>query len=224
MVKKDIKNFKNYLLILILCLFSFTGCATAPIVMPPLPPQMPGIYHHVKRGQTLWRISKIYNVNLDELVRVNHISDVTSIEEGQMIFIPHAQNPRPSATPYCLEDFIWPIKGRITSGFRQTYNNMVNKGINIQPYKAQDVVAARSGRVIFYSPNFRGFGKTVIIDHHDGFSTVYAMNSEVLVKVGDMVQRGSSIAKIAASSRNNYLHFEIRKEHIPQNPNFYLPH
>jgi murein DD-endopeptidase MepM/ murein hydrolase activator NlpD len=182
----------------------------------------------VARGETLWRISKIYNVDLDELAKVNHISDASSIETGQLIFLPYRQKQQ--AMPLAdknssFEDFIWPIKGRVISSFGQTFHNMVNKGINIQPSANLDVLASRNGKVIFYASDFGGFGKTIIIDHGDGFSTVYARNSEVFVKINDNIKKGDVIAKAGTAGRdkNLYLHFEIRKGHIPRNPYFYLP-
>ena len=206
-------------------LFTFLGCASAPYVKPTVPPGMPGIYHRIEKGQTLWRISKLYNVDLDEIAELNHISDTTSIESGQLIFIPNRQRQLPMPNRYSSEDFIWPVRGKVITTFGQTFNSMLNKGINIQPYNNSDVVATRSGRVIFYKDNFGYFGKTLIIDHGDGFSTVYARNSQVFIKVGDNVQRGSVIAKLSSDPRDKdtYLHFEIRKGHIPQNPFFYLP-
>lgn len=204
--------------LLILYILFLSGCATVPQLKPPITPQIPGIYHRVERGQTLWRISKIYNVDLEEIVSINRISDAASIEVGQLIFIPRRNKPQYS--PYkspSQDDFTWPVKGRVITSFGQTYNNMINKGINIQPQKIRDVLAAASGRVVFYTDNFEGFGKTIIIDHNNGFMTVYAKNSEVFVKAGDFVQKGTPVAKV-----NNYLHFQIRKGHIPQNPYFYL--
>ena len=102
---------------------------------------------------------------------------------------------------------------------------MLNKGINIQPYSGSDVVAARSGRVVFYADNFGGYGKTIIIEHEDGLSTVYARNQSVFTKAGESVQKGAVIAKAGSAGRdkNTYLHFEIRKGHIAQNPYYYLP-
>jgi murein DD-endopeptidase MepM/ murein hydrolase activator NlpD len=202
-----------------LCILNFIGCATHPLVAPPKPEGlMPGIYHRVEKGQTLWRISKIYNVDLNELVNINHISDATNIETGQLIFIPSRLKPKAIANKYPLsEDFMWPMKGKVISTFGQIFNNMINKGINIQPYGTQNVVAARSGRVVFYSPDFKSFGKTIIIDHGDGFSTVYARNAQVFIKTGDLVGKGILIAKAGC------LHFQIRKGYVPQNPYFYLP-
>lgn len=207
-------------------LLTFTGCATAPYISKPIPPPgVPGIYHHVQKGQTLWRISKMYAVELDEIARINRIPDTTSIEVGQYIFIPNAVKRQASPANYANDDFIWPIKGRVVSAFGQTFNNMVNKGINIQPYGNSDVLASRSGKVIFYSDGFGGFGKTIIVDHQDGFSTVYARNAQVFIKAGDSIQKGTIIAKTGpgGKDKNTYLHFEIRKGHLPQNPYYYLP-
>jgi len=223
----NLRHAANYCIVAIITLYllTFIGCATAPYVTPAITPNIPGIYHQVERGQTLWRISKLYNIDLDEIVDINRISDATNIEVGQLIFIPHRNKVQYSTyKPSSHEDFIWPLKGKIIASFGQTFNNMVNRGINIQPYKTQDVVAAGGGKVVFCADNFEGFGKTIIIDHGNGFSTVYARNSQVFVKAGDFVQKGSLIAKAGSAGRdkNAFLHFQIRKGYVPQNPYFYL--
>ena len=167
----------------------------------------------------------MYNADLEEIASVNHISDTTNIEVGQLVFIPRARNQQVAAIQSALEDFIWPVRGRVITSFGQTRNSIINKGLNIAPSGSSEVVASRSGRVVFYTPNFKGYGKTIIIDHGDGFSTVYSRNSEVLVKPGEDVPRGMAIARLGVlGSRGSetYLHFEIRKGHSPQNPNFYL--
>lgn len=207
-------------------LLFLTGCAT---VQHPITPQpligLPGVYHRVEKGETLWRISKIYTADLDEIIKINRISDATVIEVGQLIFIPRQQKKQYSSRQYSAEDFAWPVKGRITAGFGQTFNDTINKGLNIQKYKGADVSASRSGKVVFLANNFENFGKIIIIDHGDGFLTVYAKIGEVFVKIGDYVQKGAVIAKVGSSGndKNTYLHFEIRKGYIPQNPYFYLP-
>ncbi len=202
------------------------GCVSAPVTTLPKPPKnMPGIYHKTERGQTLWRISKLYNIDLDELTSVNHISDATRIETGQLIFIPHRTKPQAADIKYTDDDFIWPLKGKVITPFASSFRNMVNKGVNIAPYSSSDIVASRNGKVVFYSGSFPGFGKTIIIDHGDGFSTVYSGSSEILVTIGQAVTKGTPIAKINLAGRriNNYLHFEIRKSGIAKNPYYYLP-
>ncbi|MGA2774782.1 MAG: LysM peptidoglycan-binding domain-containing M23 family metallopeptidase [Candidatus Omnitrophota bacterium] len=219
---------KKYLIILtfIFCAFTLFGCATTPLISPEALPQgSSGIYHRVERGQTLWGISKVYGVDLDNLARLNRISDATALEVGQLIFIPGQKRQEPLPVFSSGDDFIWPIKGRVIASFGSVYNNMVNKGINIRPVTNSDVSASRSGKVVFSSGNFGGFGKTLIIDHGDGLSTVYARNSQIFVKAGDVVQKGQLIAKAGSAGRdkNVYLHFEVRKGYISENPYYYLP-
>lgn len=166
----------------------------------------------------------MYGVDLQELTRINRIADSTSIEVGQRILIPNQLRNMVEVIKYADgDDFIWPVRGRVVSSFGQTVNNMINKGIRIAPYESKDVVASRSGKVVFLSDNFAGLGKTIILDHGDGFFTVYALSSEVFIKPGDSVKRGSVIARITGLGRAGDLHFEIRKGHLPQNPIFYLP-
>lgn len=184
-------------------------------------------YHRIEKGQTIWQLSKIYNVDLNKIIRVNRIKDVTDIKTGQLILIPETKERTDYKFKGASSDvFMWPLKGRVISRFGQGFNNMVNRGINIQPYDDFDVIAARRGTVVFYSDNFGVFGKTLIIDHGDGFSSVYARNAQVFVKAGDHVRQGTVIATAgcAGQDKNKYLHFQIRKGHIPQNPSFYLPH
>lgn len=228
MYKYKIRGVNLSCLILLACFLLFlNGCATVqhPIAAP-LPINIPGTYHRVKKGQTLWRISKIYNMDLDEIVRINRIPDATAIEIGQLIFIPREQTKQSITKSYSSgEDFGWPVKGRIISTFGQTFNDMINKGINIQKHKGADIMASRSGKVVFYSSEFEDFGKTIIIDHGDGFLTIYAKIGEVFVKAGEYVQKGSVIAKVGSlgNDKDAYLHFQIRKGYIAQNPYFYLP-
>ncbi len=228
-ISQILRYHENYcnVLFCVFCSLYLTGCATISFT-PVTTPQknVPGLYHRVEKGQTLWKISKLYNVDLDDLMRINHIEETANIGINQMLFIPQAyrQNPTANNAPY-TEDFSWPLNGKIIAAFGQQINNMINKGINIQVYSNSDVVAARSGRVIFCSEKFLNFGKTIIIDHGDGFSSVYTGNSKIIVKTGETVNKGTAIAKINKKEKNqsSYLHFEIRKGYIPQNPNFYLP-
>ena len=167
----------------------------------------------------------MYNLDIDELINANHLPDASNIEAGQLIFIPQRKDTQGSYVGSSKEDFIWPLKGRVIASFGQKVNNTVNKGLDIQSRSPSEVIASRSGRVVFRSKGFAAYGKTIIIDHGDGFSTVYARNTELLVNLGDQVQKGEIIARVGSDQAKDtsYLHFEIRKVHIPQNPFFYLP-
>ena len=101
----------------------------------------------------------------------------------------------------------------------------VNKGVDIQASSGSDVRAARGGRVDFIHENLPGFGKTIIIDHGDGFASVYAYVSEILVRKGDVVAQRQVIARVGKTGRAEVpaLHFQIRRNQKPQNPLYYLP-
>ena len=220
--------------------YFLTGCATRGYVPPPketratagIHPAKPlvsyGIYHRVEKGQTLWRIAKTYNVDMEKIVKVNRIPNIANIEVGQLIFIPgvmESLNIESMDMQKEKTDFIWPVKGKLISSFGSRYGNTTNKGVDIQTEIGADVFAARNGKVAFCGNNLRGYGKTIIIDHGDGFSTIYACNSQILVKVGEEILQNKLIAKVGTTSRDKLplLHFEIRKGHRPQNPLYYLP-
>ncbi len=214
-------------LALAICLFILAGCATVPKTasLPKPPSGLNGFYHRVEKGQTLWGISKQYNIDLDQLVEINRITDKTALEVGQMVFISSVLQEEVKKINLNLikaeDNFIWPLKGRQLGNFGEVINGRVNKGINIVSSGANTIVfAARSGKVVFCAPSFKSYGSTVIIDHGDGFLTVYAFKAELLVKAGDSVLQGASIARLAGQRQ---LYFELRKGHIPQNPTFFLP-
>ncbi|OIO36369.1 MAG: hypothetical protein AUJ74_02710 [Candidatus Omnitrophica bacterium CG1_02_44_16] len=225
--------------LILISLLGLSACATVeqPIAAStsltynlPANQSYPGaIEHVVAKGETLWRISKIYNTELEDIIKINGLSDSTLISCGQKIKIPNTIKRAGAASPVTNfnskydSDFMWPSKGKVIATFRQKYNGVSNKGIDILTEPNQDVLASRAGNVIFID-ELPGYGKTIIIDHHDGFSSVYCGNSSTGVKIGDEVQQGIVIAKTGQSPRKNSgsLHFEIRKKHKPQNPLYYL--
>ncbi len=215
--------------VICLCAFFVCGCASLPRA-PEVPPSasLPGKYHKISRGQTLWEISRIYSIPLDALVKVNNISDSECIKEGQLLFIPGEKDRVPLAAPAVTvqdEDFSWPLRGKVISSFGRYYKGMLNKGICIQASMNSPVLAARSGKVVFASSGFYGFGKILIISHGDGLSSVYGRNSELLVRKGDYIKKGALVARVGRAGRDKspYLYFEIRKRQAAQNPYFYLP-
>jgi LysM repeat protein len=84
---------KNLLkLFLLLLIFQISGCVTPPTPPPPITQPL-GIYHIVGSGQTLYRISKTYGVDIRELMRLNNIRDPDQIGVGERLFIPRAGEP-----------------------------------------------------------------------------------------------------------------------------------
>jgi murein DD-endopeptidase MepM/ murein hydrolase activator NlpD len=107
------------------------------------------------------------------------------------------------------EKFRWPLRGGITRGF-----SAGSDGIDIATPIGVAVHAAADGVVISAGDAIKTYGKMVVIRHDDGYVTVYADNSELLVKEGDHVRRGQIIAKSGQTggAPAPRLHFELRKD------------
>lgn len=105
--------------------------------------------------------------------------------------------------------WVWPTKGKVISGF----NDGGNKGIDIAGTKGQPILAAAPGKVIYSGSDLRGYGKLVIVKHNNTFLSVYANNSNILVKEGQQVSTGQKIAEMGDTDSNTVkLHFEIRQQ------------
>lgn len=118
-------------------------------------------------------------------------------------------------------DWIWPASGRVISAFTDSANL---KGIAIAGKLGQPVLASAAGRVIFSGVGIRGFGKLIVIKHNNTFLSVYAHNSELLVKEGQNVAKGQKIAEMGNSDADQVkLHFEIRRFGKPVDPMKLLP-
>lgn len=122
------------------------------------------------------------------------------------------------------EDYIawgWPASGKVISAFSDSANL---KGISIAGKLGQPVLASAPGRVIFSGTGIRGFGKLIVIKHNNTFLSVYAHNSELLVKEGQNVAKGQKIAEMGSTDTDQVrLHFEIRRLGKPVDPVKLLP-
>ena len=211
-------------------MLALAGCASRGPFIESRKRHIPGgVYYTVKRGDTLWKISKLYDVDVKKIVKANRLPDATKINAGQKLFIPSVRKgvtySRPITNKPFSGTFSWPVAGKVISYFGNKKGVGKNKGIDIEARKGSNVVAAESGAVSFVDKNMKGLGKTIIIDHENGFSTLYAYNSKILVDVNEKVKRNQLIAKVGKTGRaeSPYLHFQIRKGHEPKNPFYYLP-
>ncbi len=116
-------------------------------------------------------------------------------------------------------ELVWPVEqGRISSGFGQRRGRM-HEGLDIAAVSGRPVRAAASGRVVF-AGFVRGYGNTVVVYHGQGMATVYGHNRENLTAVGQIVQRGQTIATVGTTGRatGSHVHFEVRKNGVAVNP------
>jgi lipoprotein NlpD len=115
----------------------------------------------------------------------------------------------------------WPASGKVISSFSDSAKQ---KGISIAGRLGQPVLASAPGKVIFSGTGIRGFGKLIVIKHNETFLSVYAHNSELLVKEGQSVAKGQKIAEMGSTDTDQVrLHFEIRRLGKPVDPIKLLP-
>ena len=179
------------------------------------------IIYSVKKGESLWSISREYNVKLEAIIAANSIIDASKISAGQQLRIPNV--PRASLSIY---NFIWPVRKRINSPYGMRVSSgrkEFHSGIDIGAPTGTNIVAAESGRVS-YSGYMRGYGNVIILSHNEGYSTVYAHNSVNSVKKGQYVTKGNIIGKVGrtGNATGSHLHFEVRLNGKPVNPLAYL--
>jgi murein DD-endopeptidase MepM/ murein hydrolase activator NlpD len=128
-------------------------------------------------------------------------------------------------TPMKFTGYIWPAKGVLTSGYGWRWGRM-HKGVDIAAPIGTPIAAAAAGEVVSAGWNSGGYGNLVKIKHPDGSVTLYAHNSRILVRSGQMVEQGDLIAEMGSTgySTGPHLHFEIHPSgQGAVNPMAFLP-
>ncbi len=133
----------------------------------------------------------------------------------------------PASTPVTpvarsASGWAWPANGTIIGRFSS--NGSLNKGIDIAGELGQPVLAASDGTVVYAGSGLRGYGELVIIKHSDTYVSAYGHNRRLLVREGQQVKAGQSIAEMGSTGTDRVkLHFEIRRQGKPVDPLQYLP-
>jgi lipoprotein NlpD len=135
--------------------------------------------------------------------------------------VPASPLPREAGSADVRLIWEWPAQGKLLYGFGEGTNQ---KGVGIEGQSGQAVLASAPGRVVYSGSGLRGYGKLIIIKHNTSYLSVYAHNSQVLVKEGQSVAKGQKIAEMGKSESDRVaLHFEIRRLGKPIDPLQYLP-
>ena len=114
----------------------------------------------------------------------------------------------------------WPTVGKVS----RRYSASVHKGIDISGKRGDAIVAVAAGKVVYAGSGIVGYGDLLIIKHNEIYLSAYGHNSRLLVKEGEAVKVGQKIAEKGSSGTDTVkLHFEIRKEGKPVDPQGYLP-
>ncbi|MFM7675367.1 MAG: LysM peptidoglycan-binding domain-containing M23 family metallopeptidase [Synechococcus sp.] len=205
---------------------------------PPLQ-QLPPVENAgvVRFGDTLIKIAQRYGLTLQELLRLNPGLETARLVAGSQVRLaqsapgrsrmvlglkpvgsgglswpdqPDLGPARPFGNGQSLSTWIWPTQGTFTSGYGWRWGRM-HKGIDVANNVGTPIVAVRAGRVTTAGWNDGGYGYLVEITHEDGSRSLYAHNSRILVREGEVVEQGAVISQMGSTGRSTgpHLHFEI---------------
>jgi len=195
-----------------------------------------GAIHVVAPGDTLSSLAAKYKVAIEDIVnyRTNGLEDVSSpLVVGRELVIPGGTKPFvqqqvfaytgvvPSTAKLGSGSFVWPASGSISQGYWGGH-----PAIDIAGWTGAPVKAADSGYVALATGGWSGgYGNHVIVDHGNGFVTLYAHLNSIYVQAGESVTRGQQIGSLGntGNSTGPHLHLEIRYQGVPRNPLSYLP-
>ncbi|OLD92529.1 MAG: hypothetical protein AUG92_01200 [Alphaproteobacteria bacterium 13_1_20CM_4_65_11] len=120
--------------------------------------------------------------------------------------------------------FPWPVHGHVLASYGVAADGTHNDGINIAASRGTPIKSVESGIVAYVGNELRGYGNLVLIKHTNGWISAYAHCDEVLVRKGDPVYKGQTIAKVGATGgvTEPQLHFELRQGKRPVDPRGFL--
>lgn len=202
-----------------------------------------GVLHKVARGETVYSLAKKYGLGDDNAAAQSIISypfntfsneETFALTVGQSILVPGGVKPAAAAVPRTVARvttpdagtvspsgaFLWPASGYISQGY-----SWYHKAFDIASRGGGKILAADAGKVVVAGwIDNSGYGNRVIIDHGNGYSTLYAHLSVVRVAVGQSVNKGDVIGDMGSTGRSTgtHLHFEIRQGGQLLNPGTFL--
>jgi murein DD-endopeptidase MepM/ murein hydrolase activator NlpD len=192
-----------------------------------------GVYHKVLTGDTLENIAKQYKVDVSAIVNCeyNHMGDASQITVGEYLIVPGGikpyvprvvhvySGPVPESASKGTGVFVWPTSGFISQQYWE-----LHRAIDIANAQGTRIVAADSGYVAITGSSDTGYGKYVVIDHGNGFQTLYSHFSIFYVKTGQSVTKGQLIGLMGSTGNSTgpHLHFEIRLNGVQRNPMIWL--
>ncbi len=210
-----------------------------------------GTYHLVAAGDTLEKVAKFYQVEPEAIVDwpANNLDPNNPVlQPGTHLVIPGGQReltvwmvptisrtdtpetagtnfgqcPGPYSGAVGTGTFVWPADNHFLSGYDFT---AIHHGLDIKAKLGAPLYAADSGVIVYAGPNAYGYGNLVVIDHGNGWQTVYGHLSQWNVACGQSVFQGNLIG-LAGSTGNSsgpHLHFEVRYHGSYVNPWTVLP-
>lgn len=216
-------------------------------------PPVTGLLRDVQAGDKLEVLAQFYQVTVDDIVNWpgnNLDPDAPQLTVGQVLIVPGGKRefvqfvipqivrstrqalPLDAGPGACAGgysggavgagSFIWPVSTRYVVGNNYWAGHF---GLDLAASIGQAIFAADGGVVVFAGWNNWGYGQLVVIDHGNGWQTLYAHNSQVNVGCGQSVTQGQVIAAGGSTGNSSgpHLHFEMNYQGSRPNPFNYLP-
>lgn len=194
-------------------------------------PPITGVVHKVISGENINTIAKKYRVSSQAIVNFpfNDFADLDtfSLTTGQTLYVPDGviEEEKPVVAPSYFaqiqagikgsSNFIWPTSGVITQ-----YPIWYHMAVDIANPAAPLVIAADTGTVTYAGCLRYGYGCHVVIDHGNGYQSLYAHLQRYDVSAGQVVSQGQQLGLMGSTGRSTgtHLHFEIRSGENLLNP------
>ena len=188
----------------------------------------------VQKGDTLYSISLLYDVNYIKIAKWNNIRSPYRLKIGDKIVIKSNKFRKKDSLDAKYKEnkkkikyssnVKWsrPHNGKISKEF--SYSDIGKKGIDISGKIGDDILSSSDGLVVYTGNGIKGYGNLIIIKHNETFLSAYAHASKILVEENNLVKKGQIIAKLGdTDSFKPILHFQIRKNGKSVDPEKYLP-
>jgi len=178
-------------------------------------PSIDGIIYQIKEGDSLLKISSYYNVPLDVILDVNELT-TGDIESGEIIFIPSARQNDIDLRVVLHDLFSFPLQNREIInkyGITKDVNTgtiLFHEGVDFKAKEGETVMAAMDGIASIIGEN-NFYGKYILMNHSNGYKTLYAHMNSFSVNDGEHVKKGQNIGETGntGNSIETHLHFGI---------------
>jgi lipoprotein NlpD len=219
---EQLKQLSNYLALIVSALL-LAGCSANSLRWTP-------DYHTVRSGETLYSIAHSYNLDHRQLAQWNYLGNGSVIRVGQRLRLkpPSGSSSKntaaksPSQPTVPAPTWRWPTSGKVY--LRYGASQKTESGIRITGSKGQVITATAAGEVVYAGSGLASYGNLLIIKHNETWLSAYGFNAVLLVREGQKVISGQSIARMGQDTAGRpVLHFEIRRDGQPVDPERYLP-
>jgi len=205
------------------------------LVIPPVD----GIYYTVQAGDTVDKLAKTYQTTVEKIVafELNALQEPYAIMPGQKVMLPDGRKKMvvaaaknyypmtqvgkaPAGAPTGTGKFAWPTQGYLSQRFWGGH-----QAIDIANRTGVPILAADDGYVVKAGRDTWGYGNQVVIDHGNGYYTLYAHLDTILVKAGDSVKKNQKIGTMGNTGRSTGPHLlsEVIYNGVRRNPQGFLP-